>query len=137
MPVTYCGLVRPIACSLGRLCGCLRSPVEIDCLDLLLDMRLVRDRVLVMEDSYECNEDTILAVDDRTNWFFRLDMLDTVYGGEVLHSECQDRYIHFWPCCIQGSSTKSADSGQLLEAPAAVLVRELCSRRQDPELIAV
>ena len=51
---------------------------------LLLGLRLVWSGILAIEYSYEYNEGLVLAIDDRTDWFFRLDMLETVYGGEVL-----------------------------------------------------
>ena len=41
------------------------SSIEISCLSSLLDMRLIRSRILVTEDSYECIEDSILAIDNR------------------------------------------------------------------------
>ena len=36
----------------------------------------------------------MLARENKTDWSFRLDVLETVYDGEVLHEECQDRNIH-------------------------------------------
>ena len=63
----------------------LLSPVEISCLTSLLDMRLVRDRVLVMEYSYEYNKGSIPIVGNRIDWFFRPEVLETIYSGEVLH----------------------------------------------------
>ena len=57
-------------------------------------MRLMRSRIFVTEDSYEYHEDSLLAAKSRTDWFFRLDVLDTAFGGEVDIEECQDRYIH-------------------------------------------
>ena len=53
----------------------------------MLDMRLVRGRVLVMEYSYEYNEDSILAIDNRIDWFFRLGVLETIYDEKILHSK--------------------------------------------------
>ena len=46
-------------------------------------MRLIRSRILVTEDSYEYHGDSLLAAKSRTDWFFRLEMLDTAFDGEV------------------------------------------------------
>ena len=107
--------VRPAACALSKLyvrqircpsdsglndsqlpcgCFCFRSPVEISYLSPLLGMRLIRSRILVTEDSYEYHEGSLLAAESRTDWIFRLDVLDTVYGGDNCIEECQDR---IWP----------------------------------------
>ena len=51
----------------------------------LLKMRLIRDRVIVMKYSYEYKEDSILIVDNRIDWFFRLDVLETIYCEKILH----------------------------------------------------
>ena len=47
-----------------------------------------------MKYSYEYNEGPILAIDSRIDWFFQLEVLETVYGGEICIEECHDRYIH-------------------------------------------
>ena len=116
--------------------------IEINCLISLLDMRLVRDRVLVMKYSYEYNEDFVLTVNNRINWFFRFDVLETNYDEKILHKECQDRIwpiYSFWlsiVVCTQDSFTKSTDSNQFSEiffqkASAVVLVRECYSYEVD------
>ena len=51
----------------------------------MFSMRLIRGHVLVMEYSYEYNENCLLVLVNRTDWFLWLDVLDTVYGGEVSH----------------------------------------------------
>ena len=54
-------------------------------------MRLIRSRILVTEDSYEYHEDFLFAVKNRIDWFFRLDVLDTIYDKENCIEECQNR----------------------------------------------
>ena len=105
----------------------------------LLKMRLIRGRVIVMKYSYEYNESSILTIDNRTGWFFRLDVLETIYDEEICIAECQDHIWSIyssWSCCIQDSFTKSTDSNQLLEAlsqkaSATVLVQEWYSYEAD------
>ena len=79
-------------------CFCFRFPIKISCLISLLDMRLVRNRVFVMKYSYEYNKDSILIVNNKFDWFFRLEMLETIYSEEILHCRISrpnfDRYIH-------------------------------------------
>ena len=74
------------------------SPIEINCLCLLIEVRLVRGRILAMEYSYEYIEDPILAIGNRIDWFLRLDVLETGYDGEILHwrvpKSSFGRYIH-------------------------------------------
>ena len=45
----------------------------------------MRSRVRITDDSYECTQGCSLAADSRTDRFFRLEVLDTAFGGEVLH----------------------------------------------------
>ena len=76
-------------------------------------------------------------MDNRTDWFFRLDVLDTVRDGEeVLHWRVPKPIYSPWPCCIQNSSTKSTDSGQLLEAIATALNRGFHSYKVDVEILS-
>ena len=87
----------------------------------LLDLRLDWSRILVTKDSYEYIESSILIIDNRIDWFFRLDVLETIYDEEILHfrmsrSNLIDIFILTFDNCIQDSSTKSTDSNQLLEA---------------------
>ena len=42
-------------------------------------------RILATMYSYEYNKGPILAIGGGTDWFFRLDVFETVYSGEVLH----------------------------------------------------
>ena len=56
-------------------------------------MRLILKRILVIEDSYECVEDFILIKDNRIDWFFRLDTLETIYDEEIRIEECQNRIL--------------------------------------------
>ena len=88
-------------------CFCLQSSIEISCLSLLLDMRLIRDRILVTKDSYEYNENSFLVIDSWIDWFFRLKMLDTAFDEENCIEECQDRIWSIyssWSCCIDAIS---------------------------------
>ena len=60
-------------------------------------------RILAIEYSYEYNKRHILIINDRINWFFRLDVLETIYDEEICIEECQDRiWSMYWSrsCCI-------------------------------------
>ena len=126
MLVIYCVIVMSVACALSRLyvrqarcssdswlndsqlsceCFCLRSSIEISYLSSLLDMRLVLSRILVMKNSYECIESSILVVDSWIDWFFRLKMLDTAFDEEILHCRVSRSIYSRWSCCIQSSFT--------------------------------
>ena len=115
-----------------------QSSIKINCLTSLLDMRLVRNRVFVMKYSYEYNENFVLTVNNKINWFFRFDVFETNYDEEILHKECQDRiwsiYSSWSPIivCTQNNFTKSTDSNQFSKvffqkAFAIVLVRKCYS----------
>ena len=45
----------------------------------------MRSRILAMEYSYEYNKGPVPTIGNRVDRFFRFDMLETVYDGEVLH----------------------------------------------------
>ena len=81
-------------------------------------MRLMRSRILAMRYSYEYNKNSILTIDNRIDWFFRLDVLETIYDEEILHRKMSksyfDRYIHF-DFAASWNSTKSIDSDHFYE----------------------
>ena len=102
MFVIHCVIVKSIAWSLNKLyvrwihdlvtrklswcfCICLRSSIEINCSNSLLDMRLIRNRIFVTKNSYESHEDCFLIHDNKIDWFLRLDVLDTIYDEEISH----------------------------------------------------
>ena len=165
MLVIHCVIVMSVACALSRLyvrqarcssdswlndsqlsceCFCLRSSIEISYLSSLLDMRLVLSRILVMKNSYECIESSILVADNWIDWFFRLKMLDTAFDEDVCIEECQDRIWSIyssWFSIIAFKTVSSIDwfrstSRNICDCSSsrALLVR---SRRQKLKLIAV
>ena len=84
-------------------CICFRFSTEISCLTSLLDMRLVRNRVLVMKYSYEYNENFILIINNKIDWFFRFDVFETIYHEKICIEKCQNRIwsiYSFWFWCI-------------------------------------
>ena len=98
----------------------------------LLGLRSMRSRIFAKRYSYEYIKGSILARVNRTDWFFGPEVLETVYGGEVLHCRMPrpdliNIFILVSDSCIQSSPTKLTNSDQLLEASAAVLVREYYS----------
>ena len=84
-----------------------------NCLSSLLDIRLIWCRILATKYSYEYFENSILTIDNRIDWFFRFDVLETIYDEEILHYKMSrsssDRYIHF-EFAASWDSTKSIDS---------------------------
>ena len=87
------------------------SSIEINYLCLLIEMRLVRDRILVMNYSYEYIENSILVINNRIDWFLRLDVLETSYDEEILHwrmskSNLIDIFTLIFDKCIQSNFTK-------------------------------
>ena len=62
----------------------------------LLRMRLMRSRVFVTKYSYEYNENFILTIHTRIDWFFRLDVLDTIYDEEVVHCRMSKSIYSRW-----------------------------------------
>ena len=99
------------------LCICLRSLIEINCLNSLSDMCLVRNRILVTEYSYEYIKDSILTKNNRIDWFFEPEMLETIYDKKILHCKMPRSNLIdiFTCCCIESSFTKPADSNQFLK----------------------
>ena len=59
----------------------------------------MRSRIFAIEYSYEYNKNSVSTIDDRIDWFFRLDVLETIYDEEILHYRMSRssfrRYIHF------------------------------------------
>ena len=109
MSAIHCALVRFIQCSSDLLhahwancmfmvVACLRSSIELNFASSLLRIRLIRDRILATEYSYEYTKDFVLVIDCRTSWLFQLEMLETIYGEKILHYRMPrsnfDRYIH-------------------------------------------
>ena len=72
-------------------------------------------RYFANEYSYEYIEDFVLVMNNRIDWFFGLEMLETDYDEEILHWRVSRSIYSFWFCCIESSFTKSTDSNQFLE----------------------
>ena len=52
----------------------------------LLKMRLMRNRILVIKNSYEYNKDVFLIFNNKIEWFFRFEMIDKIYDEKkILH----------------------------------------------------
>ena len=51
----------------------------------LFKMRFIRNRVIVMKYSYEYKKNFILIVNNKIDWFFRFDVLETIYCEKNLH----------------------------------------------------
>ena len=96
----------------------------------LFKMCFMRNHIRITNDSYECFENFILIIDDKINWFFRLDVFETIYDEKILHEKCQNRFwsiYSFWfsiIVCIRNSFTKLINSNQFLKTFAIVFVRK-------------
>ena len=102
---------------------------------LSFDLRFVWSRSLAMKHLYEYNESFLRAIKSRNNWFFRLDVLETIYAEKIRIEECQNRiwsiYSSWFDSCTQNNFTKWNISNQLLNTSATVFVRELYSYEID------
>ena len=98
-------------------------------------------RILVTMYSYEYMKDSIKARDNRIDWFFEFEMLETIHDEKILHckmprSNLIDIFILIFDSCIQSSFTNSIDLDQLLEtfvqkASTAAFVQEWYSYEAD------
>ena len=105
---------------------------------LLFDLRLVWSRFLAMKYLYEYNEDSFRAMKNKNDWFFSLDVLETIYDEKILHWRVSKSIYLRWFCnnCIQNNFIKSIDSNQLLKVfvqktTATALVQEWYSYEAD------
>ena len=95
-------------------------------------MHFIRNRVNVMKYSYEYKKNTILIINNKIDWFFEFEMLETIYDKEILHWKKSKSIYSFWFCYVQNDFTKSINSNQFLEifvqkAFAIVFVRKCYS----------
>ena len=65
----------------------------------LFKMRFMRNRIFVIEYSYEYIKNFVLIINNKIDWFFRFDMFETIYDEKILHRKMSksnfDRYIHY------------------------------------------
>ena len=98
-------------------CECFRFLIEINCLISLFDMRFIRNRVFVMKYSYECIKDFIFIINNRIDWFFRLDVFDMIYDEKILRWKMSKSIYSrwFWIIAFMRFHEISIDFCQLLE----------------------
>ena len=89
---------------------CFRFSIKIKNLCLSFDLRFVWNRFFVIKHFYECNENFFRVIKNRNDWFFRLDVFETIYDEKILHEKCQNRiwsiYSFWFNNCIQNNFTK-------------------------------
>ena len=103
---------RWLANFLADYCICSRFSIEINCLCLLIEMRFVRNHILAMKHLYEYNENFFRAMKNKNDWFFRLDVLETIYDFYSYHefycnSSCEISCDNAWWYRQQNSSQKT------------------------------
>ena len=103
-------MIREFANFLVDYCLCFRFSTKTKNLNLLFDLRLVWSRFLVMKHLYEYDEDFFRVMKSRSDWFFRLDVFETIYDEDICIEKCQNRIWSIyssWFCnCIQNNFTK-------------------------------
>ena len=85
--------------SYWQFCVCFQFSIEINCSNSLFDLRFDWNRILVIKDSYEYIESFILIINNKIDWFFRFDVIDTIYDKEILHREMsKSNFVDIFIC---------------------------------------